>query len=372
MAMYRQLAAAVGMEVCQILVSRSDLESARAMSDLGRLLRQAAGRGLLPVVNGNDAIDPDSALDNDQVAVAVAVAAEASRLLFLTDVRAAYRDAGLTERIARLTPAQARAVRVSAAGSGRGGMGSKLTAAARAASCGVECVIGSAREPDVVARSLSPRARPGTVVRGSAAQLEPGRRWVGGIAYSSGSLLVNRAAEDSLRAGSTLFLSGVKRVDGEFGAGAVVELLDVRHPERLIGRGSVALPSAILRLLRALSPAEVACALSILFRLRYAEAPGRELAPLLDPDVYKDCRELASATSRASQEAFTQLSGLSPERVGELADSLLLAQPQLATTFLLDRGFLDGQVPMAAAARRVVRSIHAVHRESLAVYPDPD
>ena len=116
MALYRQLAAAVGVEVCQILVSRSDLASARAMGDLGQVLREATGRGLLPIVNGNDATDPLSALDNDQVAVAVAVAAEASRLLFLTDVRAAYRDSSLSERIGRLTPAEARAVRVTAGG----------------------------------------------------------------------------------------------------------------------------------------------------------------------------------------------------------------------------------------------------------------
>lgn len=373
MALYRQLAAAVGVEVCQILVSRSELDSARAMADLGQLLRDATGRGLLPIVNGNDATDPHSALDNDQVAVAVAVAAEASRLLFLTDVRAAYRDAELSERITRLTPAQARAVRVTAGGSGRGGMGSKLTAAARAACCGVECVIGSAREPDVVGRSLNPRARMGTVVRAAGPWLEPGRRWIGGIAYSAGSVHVNREAEESLRTGSTLFLSGVKRVDGDFPAGAVVELLDVRHPERLLGRGSVALPSAILRLLRALAPQEVACVLSILFRLRYADpaaaGPARTGAGLLNPDVYKDCQELASGTSRASQEALSQLAALSAERLTELADSLLLAQPHLATTFLLDKGFLQGQVPADVTARRVVRSIHAVHRESLVVYP---
>jgi glutamate 5-kinase len=381
MALYRQLAAAVGVEVCQILVSRSDLASARAMGDLGHLLREAVGRGLLPVVNGNDATDPLSALDNDQVAVAIAVAAEASRLLFLTDVRAAYRDASLRERIDRLTPAQARAVRATAGGSGRGGMGSKLSAAARAACCGVECIIGSAREPDVVSRSLNPRARMGSVIKAAGPQLEPGKRWIGGIAYSAGSVHVNRDAEQSLRTGSTLFLSGVKRVDGDFAAGAVVELLDVRHPERLLGRGSVALPSAILRLLRALSPQEVACVISILLRLRYdgprydgtvaASEPDRagSQMSLLDPDVYKDCRELASGTSRASQEAYAQLASSSPDRIAELADSLLLAQPQLCTTFLLDKGFLHGQVPADAAARRVVRAIHAVHRESLVVYP---
>jgi glutamate 5-kinase len=411
MALYRQLAAAVGVEVGQILISRSDLASPRAMGDLGHLLREAVGRGLLPVVNGNDATDPLSALDNDQVAVAVAVAAEASRLLFLTDVRAAYRDSSLSDRITRLTPAEARAVRVTAGGAGRGGMGSKLGAAARAACCGVECVIGSAEERDIVARSLNPRARVGTVIRGAGTRLEPPRRWIGGIAYSEGSVHVNREAEVSLRTGSTLFLSGVKRVDGEFAAGSVVELVDVRHPERLIGRGSVALPASILRLLRALSPQQVACAISILLRLRYSgtallgelegrgaawteerateeratreggasSAPRRRAgntaagtggsgASLLDPDVYKDCRELAEGASRASQEAFAQLAAFSPDRVADLADSLLLAQPGLCTTFLLSRGFLYGQVPTEPAARRVVRSIHAVHRESLVVY----
>ena len=383
MALYRQLAAAVGVEVCQILVSRSDLASARAMGDLGHVLREATARGLLPIVNGNDATDPLSALDNDQVAVAVAVAAEASRLLFLTDVRAAYRDSALSQRIDRLTPAEARAVRITTGGSGRGGMGSKLSAAARAACCGVECTIGSARESDVVARSLNPRARMGTVVRGAGHQLEPARRWIGGIAYSEGSVHVNRDAEQSLRTGSTLFLSGVKRVDGDFAAGSVVELLDVRHPERLLGRGSVGLPSRLLRLLRALSPQEVACVISILLRLRYGSAvagdepgeagdgPGEpaSAASLIDPDVYKDCRELAGGTSRASQEAFAQLAAFSPDRVAELTDSLILAQPHLSTTFLLSRGFLNGQVPTDPAARRVVRGIHAVHRESLVVYP---
>src|SRR6266700_5058819 len=73
MALYRQLAAAVGMEVCQILLSRSDLDSAEAMRDVGAVLISALRQGLLPVVNGNDTTDPKSELDNDQVAVAVAV-----------------------------------------------------------------------------------------------------------------------------------------------------------------------------------------------------------------------------------------------------------------------------------------------------------
>ncbi len=375
MALYRQLAAAVGMEVCQILLSKSDLDSAEAMRDVGSVLISALRHGLLPIVNGNDTTDPKAELDNDQIAVAVAVAAEASRLTFLTNVKAVCGGQEMQERITRLTPEEARAIRISAAGEGRGGMRSKLNAAARAAYCGVEAVIGSARDADVVARSLSPRARMGTVVRAVAGQLPPAQRWVGGIAYRMGTIGINREAEASLRAGSTLFLSGVKRVDGEFEPGAVVELVDVRHPERLIGRGSVAMPAAALRLLRALSPDQSADVLSILFRLRHAPAlrgsePGglAGTGGLLDHDQFDDVRDLNRRGSQAVMRARAELSAASPERVRTLTDALLQAQPRACSAILAEGSFLAGKISADSAARRAIRDMHAVHRDSLVIY----
>jgi glutamate 5-kinase len=366
MALYRQLAAAVGMEVCQILLSRSDLDSATAMRDVGTVLISALGQGLLPIVNGNDTTDPRAELDNDQIAVAVAVAAEASRLTFLTNVRGVFADDAMRQRIARLTPEEARSVRGAATGEGRGGMRSKLNAAARAAYCGVECAIGSARDADVVARSLSSRARVGTVVRAVGGQLAPPQRWVGGMAYPMGSIGINREAERSLRTGSTLFLSGVKRVDGDFEPGAVVELVDVRHPERLIGRGSVAMPSAVLRLLRALSPDEVADVISIVLRLRHgAEDQG---TPLLDPDQFADVRDLGRRNSQAARQALSELGAASGERIRALADALLAAQPRVCAAMLAAGSFRTGEVGPGAPDRRAVRDLHAIHRDSLVVF----
>jgi glutamate 5-kinase len=365
MALYRQLAAAVGMEICQILLSKSDLDSAQAMRDVGTVLMSALKAGLLPVVNGNDTTDPRSELDNDQIAVAVAVAAEASRLTFLTNVRGVYADSDMRERIGRLTPEEARAVKSASPGEGRGGMRSKLNAAARAAYCGVECVIGSARDTDVVARSLSSRARMGTVVRGAGGQLAPAERWIGGIAYPMGSIGINRDAERSLRAGSTLFLSGVKRVDGDFEPGSVVELVDVRHPERLIGRGSVAMPSAVLRLLRALSPDEVADVASMLLRLRHSAArrPGPDL---LDPGRFPDIEDLTRRNSQAAKQALAELHAATPDRVRMLADGLLASQPRACAAILAAGSFKIGQAD--SAARRAARDMHAIHRDSLVVF----
>ena len=377
LALYRQLAAAVGMEVCQILLSRSDLDSPEAMHDVGSVLSSALQQGLLPIVNGNDTTDPKSELDNDQIAVAVAVAAEASSLTFLTNVRAVYGDDQMLERISRLTPDEARALRITMAGEGRGGMRAKLNAAARAAYCGVECVIGSARDTDVVARSLSPRARLGTTIRSAPSRLAPAQRWVGGIAYPMGTIGVNREAERSLRAGSTLFLSGVKRVDGDFEPGAVVELVDVRHPERLIGRGAVSMPAAILRLLRALTTDEVGDVLSILFRLRHAPAmagaeSGNDVpdpqGDLLDPDRFADVADLMRRNSQASRQVHAALTAAGYERIRTLTEALLQAQPRACSAILADGSFLGGKIGPDAPARRAARDMHAIHRGSLVVF----
>src|SRR5580658_8659438 len=390
MALYRQLAAAVGMEVCQILLSKSDLDSALAMRDVGTVLITALDQGLLPIVNGNDTTDPKAELDNDQIAVAVAVAAEASRLTFLTNVSGVYADDQLRDKIARLTPEEARAVRSLVAGEGRGGIRSKLNAAARAAYCGVECAIGSARDTDVVARSLRPRARIGTVIRSTAGQLPPAERWVGGIAYPMGSIAINREAERSLRAGSTLFLSGVKRVDGDFEPGAVVELVDVRSTERLIGRGSVAMPSAVLRLLRALSPDEVANVMSILLRLRHSadrsgadrsgadrsgadrsgadRSGGGNGGQLPEADEFDDVKDLLRRNSQAARQALAELTTATPDRIRSLADALLQSQPRACAAMLAAGSFRSGQIGADAPERRAVRDMHAIHRDSLVVF----
>jgi glutamate 5-kinase len=208
----------------------------------------------------------------------------------------------------------------------------------------------------------------GTVVRAVAGPLPAAERWVGGIAYPMGTIGINREAEASLRSGSTLFLSGVKRVEGEFEPGAVVELVDVRHPERLIGRGSVAMPAAALRLLRALSPDQVTDVLSALFRCRHAPAVRGSETGLLDPGRYDDMADLAAGRSHAARQACAELSAATQERIRVLTDSLFQAQPRACSTILAEGSFLTGKIGADSPARRAVRDMHAIHRDSLVVF----
>jgi hypothetical protein len=170
----------------------------------------------------------------------------------------------------------------------------------------------------------------------------------------------------------------VKRVDGDFEPGAVVELVDVRHPERLIGRGSVSMPAAILRLLRALTTDEVGDVLSILYRLRHAPAmagagsadaglPDRQ-GELLDAERFPDVADLMRRNSRASRQALAELVAASGERVRALTDALLQAQPRACSAILADGSFLSGKIDYDSPARRAARDMHAIHRGSLVVF----
>jgi len=154
----------------------------------------------------------------------------------------------------------------------------------------------------------------------------------------------------------------------------------VRHPERLIGRGSVAVPSVILRLLRALSTDEVADVLSIMFRLRHApmlrgaeseperERVGSAASELLDPGRFEDVADLAKRGSLAARQALSELTSATPERVRVLTDALLQAQPRACSAILAEGSFLAGKLSPGSPARRAIRDMHAIHRDSLVVF----
>jgi hypothetical protein len=134
------------------------------------------------------------------------------------------------------------------------------------------------------------------------------------------------------------------------------------------------MPAPVLRLLRALSPDEVADVLSILFRLRHAPAlrgadgADQPHASLLDRDRYADADDLARRGSQAARQAEAELRAASAERIRFLTDALLAAQPRACSAILADGSFLAGKVSHGSPARRAVRDMHAVHRDSLVIF----
>ena len=59
---------------------------------------------------------------------------------------------------------------------------------------------------------------------------------------------------------------------------------------------------------------------------------------------------------------------MAPQRVRAVTDALQMAQPGVCAAILADGSFLSGKVATDSAARKVVRDMHAIHRDSLVVF----
>jgi glutamate 5-kinase len=255
MDIYRSVSEVSGRHVCQVLISESDLRSPRAMSSVCAVLDECGRAGVVPIVNGNDVTD-ERGSDNDGIAVGLAVSSGADKLLLLTDVPGV--QGGSAEpgtHLADLAVADIRQVPTGRAGTGRGGMRSKLRAAELAAYNGIETHIAGARQPGVITACL--KGEPvGTRIRPVRDRFPADSRWISGVAISHGSIVINRPAEESIRAGASLFASGIKKVEGNFGGGDVIEV--ITPSGRLVARGVSKVSATLMSLIRAMRTDEIA------------------------------------------------------------------------------------------------------------------
>jgi glutamate 5-kinase len=203
---------------------------------------------VLPVVNENDAVATEEIRfgDNDRLAALVAHLVRADALVLLSDVDGLYdgdprrTDAQLVEHVGGAADLEAVQVGGSGSAVGTGGMASKVDAARVATAAGVPVLLTSATR---VAEAL--RGEGGTVFAPTGTR-SPGRLlWLEHASTPSGRLVLDAGAVAAVcDRRSSLLPAGVTAVEGEFGAGDPVELVD---PDgQPVARGLVAYDAAEL------------------------------------------------------------------------------------------------------------------------------
>lgn len=180
MALYTKYFNRYGMNTAQILLTEEDLANKYRYKNFWRTLTALRERGVIPIINENDAISvkelipinpyvPDSVRfgDNDRLSAIIASKIRADLLIILTDVdgfmvptKNGLKVIRELRRINKRT--------LSFAGSpgvlGRGGMLSKLQAAAIASRAGVKTIITNGLKRDIITKVLNGE-NTGTVVR---------------------------------------------------------------------------------------------------------------------------------------------------------------------------------------------------------------
>ena len=255
MAAYKECFEARGRHVAQILLTREDLSNRRRYLNAKHAIAALLEARVLPIVNENDsvAVDEIKLGDNDNLSAAVAALVEADLLVILSDVDGLYtadpRQQPDAQPVPVIEASDPQAERYAAASSGRlgtGGMATKLEAARKAAAAGISTIIADGRGDDALGRVLDPNAACGTLVVPSTDRLASRKHWIAFTLRPQGVLHLDAGAAAALRErGRSLLPSGVKVVEGAFGAGDCVRCIAPDGAE--VARGLVNYSAGELR-----------------------------------------------------------------------------------------------------------------------------
>ena len=228
----------VGVTAAQVLLTEDDFSSRARYLALRATLEELLALGVVPVLNENDTVgtaELEAAAghvfgDNDKLSALVASKVGADLLVILSDVDGLHTANPARNRGARRIPvvpevtAEVRALAEGAGARGRGGMATKLEAAAVATASGALAVVASGRRPGVLEEVLA-GSDVGTLFLPKRS-LTGKRRWIAWAALPAGAIHVNEGARAALVSGkASLLPAGVTRLEGEFAMGDVVRIL---------------------------------------------------------------------------------------------------------------------------------------------------
>lgn len=232
-----------GLHTAQVLLTHDDLAHRSRYLNARSALRTLLKLGVVPVINENDTVATEEIRfgDNDTLAALVANLVEAELLIILTDQAGLFNkdprqhaDATLVQEGIAGDPSLS-AMAGGSGALGRGGMQTKLAAAAKAARAGAMTAIAYGREPEVLPRLLAGESI-GTLLRPDQGRLAARKQWLAGRLQVCGAVTLDAGAVKVLRqAGRSLLPVGVTAVSGKFQRGDMIACVDERGTE--IARG---------------------------------------------------------------------------------------------------------------------------------------
>ena len=252
MATYAELFARHNLQVAQVLLTHDDLEHHERHLNARNTLVTLLNRGVVPIINENDAVSFTEIKfgDNDRLSALVASLLPSDLLVILTTVDGVIENFGkanpkiipVIEKIDSALEKIARGTRSEVA---VGGMKSKIEAAKIVVRSGIPLVIASGRKKNVLVKILAGENE-GTLFVAQPAKLHSRKRWIAFFHHPQGALFVDDGAKLALREkGKSLLPPGVGRCEGNFAAGDVVRICDLNGTE--FARGITRFDSAAVR-----------------------------------------------------------------------------------------------------------------------------
>ncbi len=233
MRIYQDLFDLFEITAAQILLTRDDLSHRTRYLNARDTLDTLIEQRIIPIVNENDTIATEEIRvgDNDNLSALVASVVDADLLIILTDQPGIFTDdprknpsAALIRTISQVSDELFELAGGAGSAIGTGGMVTKIQAAQIASRSGIETIIASGSEVDVIKRLVAGE-RLGTRIQAAKDRSESRKRWLL-TDRSQGSVVVDAgAAQVLLRGGASLLPVGIREVRGEFERGATLAVL---------------------------------------------------------------------------------------------------------------------------------------------------
>jgi glutamate 5-kinase len=222
-------------DCAQILLTHDDLQHRSRYLNIHNTLRTLLDHGVLPIVNENDTVATAELKvgDNDNLAALVATVVDADALIICSDVDGLYTANPRSDSNALLIPEvhQITAEIYAMAGGshhaiGTGGMTTKLQAASKATSQGIDTLIINGQKSDSFAALLAGKAC-GTLFHKQQERLSAKKHWLLHSLKTRGELQLDSGAVQALlHKGASLLPKGISSISGDFDKGDAIWLCD--------------------------------------------------------------------------------------------------------------------------------------------------
>ena len=244
-AAYREVFAARGHSVAQVLLTLGDTEERRRYLNARRTIDTLLAHKSIPVVNENDTVATTEIRygDNDRLSARVASMITADCLVLLSDIDGLYTappgsrpDATRIDEVRAITPEIEAMAGDAGSELSRGGMKTKVEAGRIALGSGIHMVIASGKNLHPLRQLVE--GAPCTWFVAASDPVTARKRWIAGQLEPAGTVHVDAGAEKALLSGKSLLPAGVSKVEGQFQRGDAVVIKSATGME--LGRGLTA------------------------------------------------------------------------------------------------------------------------------------
>lgn len=229
--LYQKLFSEYGKNIAQLLLTKDDVANRERYLNARNAFSALLAKGVIPIVNENDAvvIDEIKVGDNDTLSALVANLIDADLLIILSDIDGLYTANPRIDSSAKLLniiPEISDDIRAMAGdvGSkfGTGGMATKIKAAEIAVAGGVNMVIASGEDPKILLEIILGHDIGTLFAKNNKKEITAKKHWITYSSHKRGEIIIDKGAVTALKQNKSLLPCGIISINGDFQKGATV------------------------------------------------------------------------------------------------------------------------------------------------------